>query len=92
MNAIQRSKLEEGVAVDVTNAQHVPVYKIAITFSDGLEREIDFEPFLRTSSNPEIRAYLDPVRFAHFVLKEGELMWGDYELCFPISDLYEGTI
>jgi hypothetical protein len=39
-----------------------------------------------------IRAYLDPDRFAQFAIRDGDLMWGDYELCFPVADLYENTI
>jgi hypothetical protein len=39
-----------------------------------------------------VRAYLDPDRFAQFELRHGELVWGDYELCFPIMDLYNNTL
>jgi hypothetical protein len=92
MSTMQKTKLVEGVAVDVTKVQHVADYKIRLTFSDGFERELDLGPFLRASSNEQIRAYLDPGKFAQFTLKDGELMWGDYELCFPIADLYEGAI
>ena len=30
----------------------------------------------------------DPVRFATFRIEYGELVWGDYDLCFPVIDLY----
>lgn len=53
-------------------------------------RTIDFEPFLRRSRNPLIQAYLDPGLFSAFSIKEGDLVWGDYDLCFPIADLYDG--
>jgi hypothetical protein len=39
-----------------------------------------------------IRAYLDPKRFANFKIEYGDLVWDDYGLCFPISDLYENRI
>jgi hypothetical protein len=35
---------------------------------------------------------LDPVRFSQFELRHGELVWGDYDLCFPIMDLYNNTL
>jgi hypothetical protein len=92
MSTIQRSKLKQGVAVNVIKAQRVADYKLRLAFSDGFEREVDFEPFLRGSSNPLISVYLDAEKFARFVLKDGELIWGEYELCFPMSDLYEGKI
>ena len=33
-----------------------------------------------------------PSRFSAFKVAYGELVWGDYELCFPIVDLYHNTI
>ncbi len=39
-----------------------------------------------------IRVYLDPRKFANFRLEYGNLIWDDYELCFPIVDLYEANI
>ncbi|WP_404357410.1 hypothetical protein [Methylotuvimicrobium sp. KM1] len=30
--------------------------------------------------------------FADFRVEYGELIWGDYELCFPVIDLYRNTI
>ena len=36
--------------------------------------------------------WLDPDRFAGFRVEFGELVWGDYELCFPMIDLYRNKI
>ena len=55
-------------------------------------RIVDFRPFLSSSRNPLIRAYLDPALFAQFTIKAGDIFWGDYDLCFPIADLYEGRL
>lgn len=63
-------------------------YRICLRFDDGTQQDIDFERFLSRSLQPDIRAYLDPVRFGSFRLEYGELVWGDYDLCFPIEDLY----
>ena len=84
--------LAEGAAVDIVRAEAISDYKLRLYFSDGVERAIDFEPFLRGSRNPMIRAYLDPKKFASFKLEYGELVWDDYGLCFPIADLYERGI
>jgi len=67
-------------------------YKVRLNFSDGAERVVDFEPFLSSSQNPMIRAYLDPQKFEGFRLEHGDLIWDDYELCFPIANLYEGRL
>ncbi|HEX4055816.1 MAG TPA: DUF2442 domain-containing protein [Tepidisphaeraceae bacterium] len=73
-------------------AKHVSDYKLKVYFSDGATRTIDFEPFLKSSQNPMIRAFLDRARFAEFAVRDGDLMWGEYDLCFPIADLYENKV
>jgi Protein of unknown function (DUF2442) len=84
--------LSEGAVIDILRVEQLSDYKLKLYFSDGIERIIDFEPFLQASRNPMIRAYLDPKKFANFKLAYGELVWDDYGLCFPIADLYEKRI
>jgi Protein of unknown function (DUF2442) len=84
--------LVEGVAIDVLRAEHAGGYRLRVTFSDDTERIVDFGPFLQNSSHPAIRAFLEPDKFASFRVEYGDLLWGDYELCFPIADLYEDRI
>ncbi len=84
--------LLEDQVISIEGAEYVEAYQIRLQFSDGRERVIDFEPFLRESSNPLIKRYLDMERFKGFTVDYGDLFWDDYEMCFPISDLYEGYI
>jgi hypothetical protein len=84
--------LAEGTAINIVRVEQGTRYKLKLFFSDGVERVIDFEPFLRRSRNPMIRAYLVPQKFANFRLEYGNLVWADYELCFPIADLYENNL
>jgi|GEM_PF-387351 hypothetical protein len=67
-------------------------YKLRLIFNDNTSQYIDFFPFLSTSLNPLIRKYLDPNEFLKFELDNGDLQWNDYDLCFPIADLYENKI
>lgn len=67
-------------------------YKLLITFDDGKQQLVDFKPFLSSSNHPAIRAFLEPSRFKDFHVEFGDLVWGDYDLCFPIADLYENRI
>jgi hypothetical protein len=53
---------------------------------------VDFKPFLQHSPHPEIRVYLEHQRFSELRLELGDLIWGDYELCFPIMDPYSNQI
>jgi hypothetical protein len=83
---------KKNTILEVVGARLVREYRVEIKFSDGKSRELDFGPFLKSSSNPLIRAFLDSKKFAKFKIRDGDLMWGDYELCFPIADLYDGRI
>ncbi len=82
----------EDMVLDIAEAKLLENYRIQLTFSDGLNRIIDFGPFLRNSAHPDIRKYLDPRQFEGFTIESGDLVWNDYELCFPLGDLYEGNI
>jgi len=76
----------------IDSAKYLSDYAIRITFSDGNERLVDFKPFLSKSLHPSIKKYLDETLFANFSLTDGNLNWNDYDLIFPISDLYNGKI
>lgn len=82
----------EDLVLDIVEARWLGGYRIALAFSDGLKRTIDFGPFLNKSGHPDIRKYLDPQQFKKFTIESGDLVWNDYELCFPLGDLYGGVI
>ncbi len=84
--------LLEDLVIDLESAEYVEDYKLRLQFSDGQERIIDFEPFLHNSLNPLIRKYLALDKFKKFSVEYGDLFWNDYDLCFPVADLYEGQI
>lgn len=85
-------KLSEGMEIAIESAEYVEGYKLKLRFSDGTERIVDLEEFLSKSSNPMIRKYLDKEEFKGFTIEYGDLLWNDYDLCFPVADLYEGSI
>lgn len=78
--------------INIVKAEHVGDFRIHLQFDDGADQTVDFKPFLTHALHPDIRAYLDPDRFAAFHLEFGELVWGDYDLCFPVIDLYRNRI
>ena len=78
--------------LNIVRAEHLGDYRLAIDFDDGAIREIDFKSFLVNAQHPEIRAFLDVTKFCDFRIKCGDLVWGDYALCFPIEDLYLNRI
>lgn len=85
-------KLAEGETIAVEHAEYLDQYRLHLKFSNGAERIADFGKFLHSSPNPMIRAYLDPEKFKKFNVEYGDLFWNDYDLCFPVADLYEGTV
>jgi len=78
--------------IEIMSAEQTAPYRLRITFADGKVNVVDFEPFLRHSRHPAIRAYLEPERFRQFTVEDGFLHWNDFDLVFPIADLYAGRI
>src|SRR4051794_4276288 len=91
-HAEDRLMLPGDAVVDIVRAEQVSDYTLALTFSDGAQRVVDFGRFLRSSRNGLIRVYLEPAKFANFRIEDGNLIWGDFELCFPVADLYENRV
>ena len=78
--------------IKMINAEYVPPYAIRLRFSDNFEQTVDFDPFLRNAQHPDIRKYLDQSLFQSFAIVNGRLDWNDYDLCFPMQDLYDNTL
>ncbi len=80
------------MVIAINKAEYLGDYRIKFLFSDGNDRIINFEGFLSKARNPMTKKYLDKHLFSGFSLRYGDIVWNDYEMCFPIWDLYEGTI
>ncbi|MBI2926866.1 MAG: DUF2442 domain-containing protein [Verrucomicrobia bacterium] len=78
--------------VSIEAAHYVAPYNLNLRFDNGHESAVDFGPFLNGSAHPSIRAYLDVERFKAFSLEQGMLHWNDFDLVFPMADLYAGRI
>ncbi|MDL1979024.1 MAG: DUF2442 domain-containing protein [Deltaproteobacteria bacterium] len=78
--------------IRIEKAKYLGGHNLRLSFNDGTEQTIDFGPFLSSSLNPLIRKYLSREEFMKYELNEGDLEWNDYDLCFPVADLYENNI
>jgi hypothetical protein len=78
--------------ISITSVEQVGDYVLRLAFDDGTAQTVDFKPFLSSSRHPDIRAYLEPARFTAYRVEYGELVWGDFGLCFPIADLYQNRL
>lgn len=77
---------------EICGVEPTTAYHLKISFSDGVVKVVDFQPFLSAATHPAIRKYLDQGMFAQFHLHNGLLMWNDYDLVFPIEDLHNGNV
>ncbi|MFA6172495.1 MAG: DUF2442 domain-containing protein [Kiritimatiellales bacterium] len=83
--------LSAGEDLNVADARPLGGRRLEISFSDRHVQIIDFNPFLQ-QAHPELRKYLDEKEFGEFVIEHGNLVWNDYEMCFPIEALYTGSL
>jgi len=80
------------MVISIDKAEYIGDFKIKFSFSDGIERVIDFDRFLKNAKNPMTKKYLDKQLFEKYTIEYGDIIWNDYEMCFPIWDLHEGKI
>ncbi len=78
--------------LNVKNVKYIGDFVMRIYFSSDEEILIDFKPFLEQSGHPSIKKYLDEEKFMDYQIVNGNLNWNDYDLIFPIADLYENNI
>jgi len=78
--------------IKVATAIYIDDYAIRVSFNDETEKLVNFKPFLLKSLHPSISKYLDENLFKQFKISDGNLNWNDYDLIFPVHDLYEGII
>jgi hypothetical protein len=92
MKIIEENQVEISDLIEVKSAEYLGEYFIQIVFKDGFHRVVDFKSFLETAGHPSIQKYLDTRMFQEFKIIEGNLNWNDYDLIFPVYDLYRGQI
>ena len=52
--------------IDIVSATHLRDYEIRLVFNDGTSQTVDFKPFLEHTQHPDIRAFLQPAKFADY--------------------------
>ena len=78
--------------VSINKAEYLGNFRIKIYFSDDKVEIIDFTHFLKNAKNPMTRKYLNENLFTSFEIKYGDLIWDDFDMVFPIWDLYTNNI
>lgn len=76
----------------ITGIEHLGGYRLRIHFSDGKLNTVDFEPWIKALPTEEERAYLKPAMFKAYQVHLGHaLVWGEFDIIFPITALYHGN-
>jgi hypothetical protein len=78
--------------IEIKMADYLGNFIIKLLFDDGTEKQVNFRPFLENAVHPSIRKYLDEKLFQDYQIIDGNLNWNDYDMVFPVADLYEGKI
>lgn len=79
--------------LSVKKAVWVGGYKLLIVFNDGKEQLVDFAGFIGNNNKASLLKYKLPIYFKQFHIEDGNVVWGrDWDLVFPIHQLYEGNI
>lgn len=77
----------------VTNAEYVGGLSLKLRFSDGVERIVDFTGFIKSHPHIQYQQYMKPENFRMFTIDNGNVVWGqDWDLIFPVEDLYNGVL
>ena len=84
-----QNKSKEKVIL-ITEAKYISEFNIALTFSDGKKRVVDFLPLFNKYVKGDNLKYFDITRFKKFILKNGSIYWGKNEdVIFTLDLLYD---
>ena len=77
----------------IADAVYLRDYKIKIFFKDKTVKVVDFKEFLFNEYvHPIYKRYRKLSVFKKFDVIDGNLNWYDYEMIFPVEQLYAGKI
>ena len=92
MKITRELKNSDQEIIEIKSAIYLGDFALRVYFTNGKNKLVDFKPFLSSSLHPSIRKYLSETKFKKFKIIDGNLNWNDYDLIFPVYDLYNGSI
>jgi hypothetical protein len=79
--------------INVNSATYDGDYALLILFSDGMQKRVDFSPFIESIQASYLKKYKNPDKFKDFKIESGNVVWGkDWDLIFPVKQLYSGKV
>ena len=80
------------ITIEQINSKDIEYIEIIKAVYLGTTKSIDFKSFLFNTLHPSIKKYSEESLFKSFNIVDGNLNWNDYDLIFPLADLYEGHV
>lgn len=80
------SKKTKEENITVLAARYISDFSIAVTFSSGRTQLVNFLPLFEKNVKGDNLKYFSPERFKKFIVKNGNIYWGQNEdVIFPVS-------
>lgn len=87
------SKKAKEENITISSAKYLYDFTIAITFADGKIIPVDFLPLFHKYVKGENLVYFSPIEFKKFIVKNGNIYWGENEdVIFPADLLLKGIL
>ena len=88
-NHSQKNKAEN---ITVVAARYLTDFSIAVSFSSGRTLLVNFLPLFEKYVRGDNLKYFAPERFKKFIVKNGNIYWGNNEdIIFPVSLFFKDT-
>ncbi|HEY9342136.1 MAG TPA: hypothetical protein VIQ23_11175 [Hanamia sp.] len=82
-----KQKTEKEILI-INSAKYINGFTIAISFTNGKTKLVDFLPLFHKYVKGENLNYFDPKKFKKFIVKDGNIYWGKNEdVIFPVNVL-----
>jgi len=79
--------------ISIIKAEYLDSYKLKLYFNDETSRVVDFGNFFSKNNHPQYNKYKKESFFKKYKVVMGNVVWGkDWDLVFPVYDLYKGNI
>ncbi len=86
LNCRDNNKKKKEQNLTIVKANLLGGYKILLTFSEGLQRIIDFQPIFNKYVKGYYSKYYLPENFKKFIVENGNIYWGKNEgVIFSVS-------
>ncbi len=89
---VKTHEIKPSAILLIERAKYLSEFKIKLGFSNGKSKIVNYKYFLHENAHPSLKKYLKISEFKKFKVLNGNLNWNNYEMVFPIEQLYKGKV